>query len=199
MGSCSSLSNICSPDFKPTFIHLITMKFAMRLILILFHRSLLELSKNPPTVEGTFKIGSPDFKLTYIRLITMKHAMRLLLVFPHRCYLEFSENSKISQPLANPDFNPTYTSLMTMKLAFEFLFLVLPIDDFWSFPRIRKILFSFPCGLDPEYFIRILKITSNSRIAMKLDALLYFCSPCLFAFWCDLAHDSVAPYDLDGR
>ena len=162
MGSCSSLSNICSPDFKPTFIHLITMKFAMRLILILFHRSLLELSKNPPTVEGTFKIGSPDFKLTYIRLITMKHAMRLLLVSPHRCFLEFFRNSKISRPptpmdqtseIGSPDFKPTYIHQITMKLAISLL-LVLPHKLFFEFSKHSKN--SPPLPVSTGYFIRIL-------------------------------------------
>ena len=42
-GSCSSPSSIVSPYFKPTSIHLMTMKLAMRLLLVLPHRLFLDI------------------------------------------------------------------------------------------------------------------------------------------------------------
>ena len=79
---------ICYAYFKPIYIRLITMKPAMRLLLVPLHvcffRIFQEFEKftSLPTVDRTQKIGSPDFKSTYIRLITMKLARRLLLVLP---------------------------------------------------------------------------------------------------------------------
>ena len=49
-GSCSSPSSIVSPYFKPTSIHLMTMKLAMRLLLVLPHRLFLDFSKNSPAL-----------------------------------------------------------------------------------------------------------------------------------------------------
>ena len=95
LGSCSP-STIGSPDFNPTYMRLITMKLAMRLLVLIHRFFVLEFSKNfvkftppPPPESWTPEIGSPDFKPTYIRLITMKLAIYLLRVLPLGCLLEF--------------------------------------------------------------------------------------------------------------
>ena len=80
---------IGSPDFKPICICFITMKYAMRLLLVLPHSCFLEFSKNfttLPPVDRTLEIGSSYFRPIYIGLITMKLAVRLFFVLPHKWF-----------------------------------------------------------------------------------------------------------------
>ena len=131
MGSCSSLSTIGSPNFKPTSIRLITMKLAERLLPRWYF---LEYSKNFTPSPPLSPVDRLSKLVPTVRLITVKHAMRLHLFFHHWCLLEFSKNLKYSPSLSNWTrplklfplyFKPNYIRLITMKLALRLL-LVLP-------------------------------------------------------------------------
>ena len=139
MGSCfcpstigSSPSTIGSPDFKQTFIHLITMELYVSSSPLVPFGILqeIEIFTFPPLVDRALENGFLDFKPTCIRLITMKLSMSLL-VFPHRCIF-FPRIGEIHLASLRQsysrnwfsDFKPTCNLLITMKGAL--CLLVLP-------------------------------------------------------------------------